>query len=541
MTELQELPIPNPSFTSIRQLNQLYVDKTSLIYELARFNSRQYFLARPRRFGKSLLISTLESLFRDGLKMFHGLAIEKLWKDRGTYKVLRLDFSGIPCETKENFEKAAVMKFFGSATDAGLLEAVSTPESFPSIAFLMEAICRKSKDNSVVLLVDEYDSPLCANLNNPEVFARIQNSIHDFYAVVKEYAGKFRFVFITGVTRFRHVAIFSAGSSIKDITLNPKFGTLLGYTEDDLSDSKPLGRYILRAAADINHIPEEKVSKNQIDSLKNEIRRYYDGYCFDNECGTHVYQTWSVLNFLSLYDKHKFLDYWYDSGGVSALLVNYFESHGGLFSQTEDMTFSATDFSSASSLADMDPGVLLTQCGYYTIKKVIDGEITVGIPNMELQHAQAMLLRERLFDYKKINSASESKTILSKKEITPEECADFFNKIFNAVSSENKVTDEYQACDYIKVYCLGSGFSIHREYHQKNGRADITVEFPDHRLVVEMKFARSESSYEKLLKSAEQQILDRDYGNYIPAKALVRFAMVFSAREQKIIRCSEVK
>lgn len=128
MTELQELPIPNPSFTSIRQLNQLYVDKTSLIYELARFNSRQYFLARPRRFGKSLLISTLESLFRDGLKMFHGLAIEKLWKDRGTYKVLRLDFSGIPCETKENFEKAAVMKFFGSATDAGLLEAVSTPE-----------------------------------------------------------------------------------------------------------------------------------------------------------------------------------------------------------------------------------------------------------------------------------------------------------------------------------------------------------------------------------------------------------------------------
>ena len=85
-----------------------------------------------------------------------------LWKDRGTYKVLRLDFSGIPCETKENFEKAAVMKFFGSATDAGLLEAVSTPESFPSIAFLMEAICRKSKDNSVVLLVDEYDSPLCA-------------------------------------------------------------------------------------------------------------------------------------------------------------------------------------------------------------------------------------------------------------------------------------------------------------------------------------------------------------------------------------------
>ena len=93
MAELQQLPVSNPSFSSLRKDNQLYVDKTALIYELARYSSRQYLLARPRRFGKTLLVSTLESLFRDGLKMFHGLAIEKMWKDSGTYKVLHLDFS----------------------------------------------------------------------------------------------------------------------------------------------------------------------------------------------------------------------------------------------------------------------------------------------------------------------------------------------------------------------------------------------------------------------------------------------------------------
>lgn len=521
MNRLQELPIANSSFTSIRNLNQIYVDKTALIYELARFNTRQYFLARPRRFGKSLLVSTLESLFKDGLKMFKGLAIEKLWDDNLTYKVLHLDFSAIPCSSLDDFQKSAVKKFLRNAVKNGLLGASYQTDDFLNIADFIDTVCNSNEENSIVLLVDEYDSPLSANLNNPGVFSEIQSSIHDFYAAVKENSGSFRFVFITGVSRFSHVSIFSAGSSIADLSLDPVFGELLGYTENEIRTY--FSGYLIRSAALMNHIAEEAVRKNHIDILMDGLREHYDGYCFDDSNETHVYQTWSVLNFLNQSRSPEFCDYWYKSGGVSTLLVNYFRSHGGFFNQAEEMTFLADDFSSAASLADMDPGVLLTQCGYYTVKRVLDGQITVGIPNLELQHAQAMLLRDKIFDPVAITVANDSKTVLGKKEITADECAQFFNKIFNAVSSENRVTDEYQACDYLKIYCIGSGFNIHREYHQKNGRADITIEFPDHILVVEMKFARTDSSSEKLLSAAKQQIMNRDYGNYIPVEASLPF------------------
>ena len=539
MAELQQLPVSNPSFSSLRKDNQLYVDKTALIYELARYSSRQYLLARPRRFGKTLLVSTLESLFRDGLKMFHGLAIEKMWKDSGTYKVLHLDFSMALSDSPESFEKSAVTMFLRAAEDCGLIDRSCLPHDFLGLADAADAICRKVQDTSLVLLIDEYDSPLSANLNSPEVFESIQSRMRSFFAAVKSYAGKFRLVFITGVSRFEHVSVFSAGGSIIDLSLDPAFGEIVGYTEEEIR--RYFKGYLIRSADLLNRIPEREVTDQQINALMDELRRYYDGYCFDRKHMTHVYQTWSVLRFFSSSGIPEFDDYWYDNGGITAILVNYFRSHGGYFHQPDEMTYQLDDFSSASSLSDMDPGVLLTQCGYYTIKGADDDSITVGIPNVELQHAQVRLIREEIFDVRRLRTANAEKAVLSKKEITAAECADFFNRIFSAVSSENRLTDEYQACDFIKVYCIGSGFDVRREYHQKKGRADITVEFADHRLIVEMKFAREDPSPERLLRSAEQQILDRDYGNYVPAKPLVRFAMVFSEKEQKIILWSGVR
>lgn len=180
MTELQQLPVSNPSFSSLRKDNQLYVDKTALIYELARYGNRQYLFTRPRRFGKTLLLSTLESLFRDGLKMFHGLAIEKLWQDRGTYKVLHLDFSMTLSDSPESFEKSAETMFLRAAEDCGLIERSSLQHDFSGLADAVDAVCRKSQDTSLVLLIDEYDSPLSANLNNPDVFESITSRMRSF-------------------------------------------------------------------------------------------------------------------------------------------------------------------------------------------------------------------------------------------------------------------------------------------------------------------------------------------------------------------------
>ena len=217
MPKLQQLPIANSSFTSIRNLEQIYVDKTALIYELARFNTSQYFLARPRRFGKSLLVSTLESLFKDGLKMFHGLAIEKLWDESRTYKVLRLDFSGIPCSSREIFAKAAVRKFFLCAADAGLLDEFCAPGDFHSISYLIDAICRRCGENPFVLLVDEYDAPLAANADSPEKLAGIRLSLGYFYDAVKANSGSFRLVFITGTAGFGELVRMVRSSAVVDL------------------------------------------------------------------------------------------------------------------------------------------------------------------------------------------------------------------------------------------------------------------------------------------------------------------------------------
>lgn len=337
MTELQQLPVSNPSFSSLRKDNQLYVDKTALIYELARYGNRQYLFTRPRRFGKTLLLSTLESLFRDGLKMFHGLAIEKLWQDRGTYKVLHLDFSMTLSDSPESFEKSAETMFLRAAEDCGLIERSSLQHDFSGLADAVDAVCRKSQDTSLVLLIDEYDSPLSANLNNPDVFESITSRMRSFFAAVKSYAGKFRFVFITGVSRFEHVSVFSAGSSIIDLSFDPAFGEIVGYTEEEIR--RYFKGYLIRSAALLNRVPEREVTEQQINALMDELRRYYDGYCFDRKHMTHVYQTWSVLRFFSSSGIPEFDDYWYDNGGITAILVNYFRSHGGYFHQPAEMTY----------------------------------------------------------------------------------------------------------------------------------------------------------------------------------------------------------
>ena len=222
--ENKRLPTGRVSFSAIRKANMLYVDKTAYVSQIAK-SWEPLFLARPRRFGKSLLVNTLESLFSKGLEDFHGLEIEKIWNDT-TYKVVHLDFSGLAGQTGKDFTCALndlLVFLFGSNEKIPISEKQIENLSPDDILY---KIASHLQDNSAVLLIDEYDAPLTRHMADKNTLNDLSQILTDFYATVKQYVDKFRHIFITGVTRIGHVSIFSAFNNLKDISLDKDYAIL---------------------------------------------------------------------------------------------------------------------------------------------------------------------------------------------------------------------------------------------------------------------------------------------------------------------------
>ena len=538
---MKKLPIGKQGFDAIIAGGMVYVDKTDAIYRMIE-NNDQCFISRPRRFGKSLLVSTLENLFSRGTEMFKGLAIEKRWTDK-TYPVLHFDFSGLECRSAGSFQKDAVEKFLDAAKKAGVLGWQETPDKYRTIKILMNKICLMAEVNSMVLLVDEYDSPLNTNLGNQNILNDIRKAIRDFYLSVKENSDKFRFIFVTGVSRFNKVALFSAGSSIEDLSLNPLYGSMLGYTEDEIRHY--FADYLKAAASSIFGINTDAVTDVQISQVLDELRVHYDGYCFDEDASIHVYQPWSVLNFLAPNGRHKFSDYWFRDSGVSTLLNNFLTAAGGV-SRDDEKPQPVLHDEFVMNLDLQSPAgktVILAQCGYYTIKKADPFYFYFGLPNLELRHAWARILLSDTFkkcDQKGVQSLNQSAYVLNKTDVSDNDIALLFNRTYKILNSLHKAQSEYAVCDAPLLYCLGVGYDVRSEVSENGGRADLTFEMPGRRLIIEMKCAREGESPEKKLEEAKAQIMKHDYGNYIPVKEIRRFAMVFSVPEQKIVLSEEV-
>lgn len=303
---LKALPLGRSTFSTLRLRNAIYVDKTPLIYQLAQADAK-IFLARPRRFGKSLLISTFESLFRDGLKHFHGLAIEKLWDDK-TYPVIRLDFSEIKefsvvrdFRRKFHEKLRAVFGTVGFQLDASDLGVMTQLSRF------LETL----DPASLVILIDEYDAPLTQCLDKPDLFEEVRSILSELFLTLKANEGCLRFFFMTGITKFSHTSIFSAFNNLQDISLDPLYGTLLGYTDEEIRTY--FAPYVSRAAEALKKTQEEILSA---------LKCHYDGFSFDEQARYRVFCPWSVLSFLNRPDRG-FQNYWFESGGQSTVLLKY--------------------------------------------------------------------------------------------------------------------------------------------------------------------------------------------------------------------------
>ena len=509
--------------------NCIYVDKTAIINQFAS-KKGPFFISRPRRFGKSTLINTLHELFSHGLEKFKGLKIEPLWKDK-TYKVLHLDFSVFketPSIGSFNNDFMDSLRF--SLERAGI-EPTKEKVDFP--AKLLEKSIENEDERAVVLLVDEYDAPLTAVLNDSNEFEDRRKILSNFYFTVKSFQVKFRFIFITGVTYYSHTSIFSAFNHLTDLTLDSDYGALLGYTSDELESY--FSEYIDNAVETLNRkFPTERYTHEKV---VEELKRNYDGYSFDEDCMHHVYNPWSILNFLK--SPHRgFISYWVSSGGSTpTFLVNYLKQGLKKYNSNELQSLLGIDstvnkdtdslYPSIENISNIDLFAILYQAGYFCIKSAFDGYFKVGIPNLEVKKAYSNLVLNQLTKSQdsKLRFIEPFKEVLASGNL--DKIKELFNTLINEFSYET-VKKFNEACfrDVLKLAMLTFNVSASTEVMGACGRADITAEAGKYLYVFELKVTDNSKDIDTKLTEAKDQIIKNKYARRLTDKTVVPVALV---------------
>ena len=521
--------LPNScNFRDLIDNNRVYVDKTALICQIAKDEKGPYFISRPRRFGKSTLINTFHELFAHGTERFKGLEIEPLWKDK-TYKVIHLDFSTFrEVPSNSSFNKEFMDAFKLSLEEAGI---EPTKENIDSPANLLKKTL--DTESEVVLLVDEYDAPLTAVLNDSNEFEDRRKILSNFYMTVKSFQVKFRFIFITGVTYYAHTSIFSAFNNLTDLTLDLRYGGLLGYTSEELE--LYFGEYIDNAVEVLNK--KYHTERYTHDLVVSELKRNYDGYSFDEEALNHVYNPWSIVNFFDA-PVRGFIPYWVVSGGSTpTFLVNYLKQ--GLEKYNTDdlqslLNIDSTVNSAAEylypkieNMANLDLFAILYQAGYFCIKSVVDDIFKVGIPNLEVKKAYSNIVLNELTKTKeaKLKYVEPFKEVLASGNL--DKIKELFNTFINEFSYET-VKNFNEACfrDVLKLAMLTFNVTAATEVMGACGRADITAEAGDYLYVFELKVTDNSKDIATKLTEAKEQIIKNKYARRLTDKTVVPVALV---------------
>ena len=518
------------SFIDFTLENYIYVDKTEYIPKLVKL--KRVFISRPRRFGKSLTLDTIATLFESGVEpYFKGTWIYDKWTEH-TYPVLRLNFLDLDKYSLDLFKQKLNSIITAFAQDIKLKGYKEKVEPEDTIYFLLDEL-RKEK-RQIVILIDEYDYQLTSNINNDELYKQFQQKIKRIYANIKD---KFaiKFLGITGVTRLKDVESFSVGSDIRDITNSSAYSQMIGFTRDEIK--KFYIDYLKLAASYENNCNVDEVTDTQIESLLDRLAQNYDGYCFDEDYEKKVFSTWSVNSFFQSIIENKFVDfgdYWYDNGGLPSILVNYLKTHKlnslDYVEKDKTITIRVNDFKNPTSLTSINQNVLMCQTGYLTLRSPVysKGFMTLGIPNSEVYNALLSLMALNIFDDTKLENVNEQ--ILSQSKDVGE-IIELFNTVLNTVSYDNyPISSEAVVQQLLYMYLKGICNSVSAELHSSKGRADLVIESDNRRIVFEFKYAKNEIEAKVKLREAIEQIKTRDYGNIVPKKAeLLRIAAVFNA------------
>ena len=551
-----KLPIGCQSFAQLINRGKVYVDKTAYVYELA-VNDSPQILTRPRRFGKSTLLTTLEALFRYGVKpdadgkpsLFHGLAIEQLWQDEETYPVLRLNLHRLNsnCDTAAQFEQN-LMRAVANFCDEQKIDltaqinsklvamVVSEPLRFNDLfSYMLDQMNRP-----LVLLVDEFDAPLIYHYDQKQELKECKLIMRGLFNTVKDYPDKFRCVLFTGITRFQDLDLGTAGNSFTDVSYDGEFAACCGYTRAELEHYFP--EYLRYAAAVRNGCSLEAVSDKQIERLLNEMSFWYDSYSFDGSEQNRVFSTWSVLRFFA--NKESVLDaYWSteEGAGLPQLLKLVLEriKLNELIAELGQIVIGGKEFLQSSLInPKANPYSLLFQTGYLTFAEPFrpSGKAHLTCPNQEIRWAFANLLVRHFynFNYDLCSSESSSKMLAALASIDPEQIRIAINEAIGILPYSHSPENEFWVAGLMILFLFGLNLKPRAEVMSLNGRADCVFDLPGHNItfVFEFKYEASadDNALDAKLAEALQQIKSRKYaldGN--SESRVARLGLVFCA------------
>ena len=517
------------SFKDFSSYNYIYIDKTEQIFNLLK--NRRVFISRPRRFGKSLMLDTIGTLFAEGVDpYFRNTWIHDRWTDR-KYPVLRLNFLDYLGDFDE-FRKLLFKDIAVFAGKLGLSDAIAgDSEPHEAILDLLRAL--DDRDESIVVLIDEYDAELTASINDPELYERFRVAIRALYGAMKGKRG-IRFLCVTGVTRLKDVSIFSVGSDIKDLSYYSPVSAITGFDRDEIR--KYYADYINLAVSIEKGIPVSAVAEEQREELLERLAAEYDGYSFDDEYQHKVFSTWSVNSFFheaASRGKVIFGDYWYDNGGIPSILAKYLEKHSiSPLKYSEDINVRMSDFWNPTSLLNMKQEVLMCQTGYLTARSVIPNgnSVRLGVPNREVRRSLEKALSLSVFPSADF-AADENESFFS--SAPAGEIVERLNSLMNRISYENyQKINEKTVQGLIHAFMIGAGQPVRTEVQSASGRSDIVLDYVNRRLVLELKYAENEKECAERLREAAEQIRERRYGDLLPEKdEVLQLALVFNGGE----------
>ncbi len=453
------------SFEQIRNMDAVYVDKTAHLHEFLKDPAENlFFVARPRRFGKSLMISTLKCLFEGKRELFRGLAIEKTDWAWEKHPVLHFDFSGIEVDSIADFKKAFKDSVVESLKDAG-----HEPDKDDLTGMMFgKGIreLRKTNDKSVVVLVDEYDAPVGHSLDDIEKAKAIRDEMATFYVQIKRNVEDVRFLMLTGVSRFTKLSVFSALNNITDLTFDPRAAALLGYTKEELFDH----------FSDRMHTHAEVMGLSDEAYLK-ELKRWYDGLRFSGESETKVFNPYAIG--LNLANQSKFFKSTWTSSGRATALMNYLKGQDLADIDFENVMDVSQRTIEVCELDNLTAKGMLYQCGCLAIKDFdySSQNYTLAVPNEEIRQDVALLvaMATRNGSHDTSDIIERLSGCLRRAEFDKVErlLKSYYAELCYGPSEENVPEAAFQRILYTLL--KSSGFRVSAETQQSFGRSDLTV------------------------------------------------------------------
>lgn len=494
---MKKLPISIQTFEEIIERDLIYVDKTKFIHELVK-DGKYYFFARPRRFGKSLLLTTIKSFFEGKKELFNGLYIYTKEKNWIAYPIVHIDYSKVNYrDTKAIFTSSMLAHF---QEIAGKYD-ITLKKKDISTAFNELVLTLHQKYNQkVVILVDEYDKPLLDSLTNPEEFERNRKILNSLYGSMKGHDEYLRFVMLTGVSRFSKVSVFSGINNLDDITMNKAYSTLVGFTQEELETN--FGDYLQKLADTFSMSVEE---------IRPHIKEWYNGFSFDG-----INRLYNPFSILKLFIEFEFRNYWF-STGTPTFLIDLIKKQKQLPEEFEHLKVADLE-GSTMQIKNFPLIPLLYQTGYLTIESAHRDGLSpyyyLNYPNREVSHSFLTFITAAFLNKDEFEIQPEG---LDLRHALRDENINFFVKklqsFLSDIPSRLHIEREayYHSLTYLILRVVGAKLVMEKETDK--GRIDAVLELEDKVYIIEFKFAKNTKVKQAstLSRRAIKQIKDKKY------------------------------